>query len=325
MSIAAPVVALLLPIFAGGHATARAAGVSPAADDAGERLSRIEQAIWDRDPKAVPLLRDWAAGDPVDRVRERSIGALAIVGDAASAPLFLGRLADDPSPAVRRAAAEAVGLLGTEASVRHLTERLRKDTDPFVRAECARAIGRIGDTRSGPDLVVSLVGDPSPEVRALAAEALAAIRPPEASDMLGAAARQDGSILVRTYAIRALAAGFPASSASLFAAVWESAGDPDLRLEAFRGLTRAGKGEAWEQAGLADDDERVRFLAFSHWLSRSRASRAANRAPSDGEFASSLEGFLGDRARGIRELARTELESLGVRVRPYGFGYAVER
>lgn len=345
-SIAARIAALLLFILAGAPAAvprageaappvpAPAAPVLPsrprpgASEDAEDRLSRIEQATWDRDARTIPLLREWAATDPSDRVRERSVGALAIIGDPEPGPLLLGRLADDPSAEVRRAAAEAIGLLGPAAAVGRLAVSLRSDADPFVRAECARAIGRttaVGSAPSQHALLVAVFWDPSPEVRALAAEALAALRSPESAELLRAVAEQDDSTLVRTYAVRALAKTFPLSSAPLFRAVWEQARDPELRVEAFRGLLLAEKGDTWERVGLADGDERVRFLAFREWLSRAMEARSKRRQFPDDDFAASLESFLSDKVRGIRELAREQLESFGVKVRRSGFGYAVER
>ena len=323
--IEASLFALFLLIIGTGPAVpARAGEASPARDDAGDRLSRIEQAMWDRNPEAAPLLRAWATGDPNDQVRERSIGALALIRDPGAAPVFLGRLDGDPSPAVRRAAAEAIGLFHSAVDSRRLADRLRKDPDPFVRAECARALGRIGNTASGPALLISLVQDPSPEVRALAAEALSALRLRDAADVLRAAALQDDSVLVRIYAVRALA-GTSASSESLFQTVWEGSSDPDLRLEAFRGLLLAERGDAWERAGLADADERVRFLAFRKWLSRKLATRPGIDEPAERDFTTRLEGFLADRVGGIRELAKAQMEALGFRIRRSGFGYAVER
>lgn len=341
-SIAARIVAVLLSFGAAAPAALRAEEAAPAVpalqapglaqpsrnaapEDAGDRLSRIEQATWDRDAKAVPVLREWAATDSSDRVRERSVGALAIIGDPGAGPLLLGRLADDPSVAVRRAAAEAIGVLRPPATLGRLADSLKTDVDPYVRAECARAIGRIRGAAAEPHLLVAVVRDPSPEVRALAAEALAAIRSPVAGAMLRAVAERDDSPLVRTYAVRALVMISPVSSAPLFRAMWNESPDPELRLEAFRGLLAAEPGEAWERAGLADADDRIRFLAFREWLSRTLGAARRADAPPDHQFTGRLAAFLDDRVPGIRELAKAQLESLGVKVRPSGFGYAVER
>ncbi len=326
--IAAPLLALfLLGIGAGAAVPAQAQEPPSARDDAGDRLSRIEQAMWQRDGGAILLLREWAAGDPSDRVRERSVGALALIRDAGAAPVFLGRLGGDPSPAVRRAAAEAIGLLRRTEDVRLLVDRLEKDPEPFVRAECARAIGRIAnsDAIAGNALLISLIRDPSPAVRALASEALASLRPRGAADALRLAAQQDNADLVRIYAVRTLAEISPRPSASLFREVWDGSSDPDLRLEAFRGLLLSGSGDAWETAGLADADERIRFLAFQAWLARYTELRKRFVRPPDADFTARLEGFLGDRVGGIRELAKKQMEALGYRIRPSGFGYAVER
>ncbi len=130
-------------------------------------------------------------------------------------------------------------------------------------------------------------------------------------------------MLVRMYAVRTLADTSPGPSASLFKAVWEGAADADLRLEAFRGLLAAEGGDPWERAGLADGDERVRFLAFQAWLDRSGATRSVRFGPGR-EFDERLKEFLADRVRGIRELAKERLEARGYKIRPSGFGYALE-
>ncbi len=304
---------------------AAAAGEARNGDDAEARLSRIEQAMWDRDPKAAPTLREWATRDPNDRVRERSVGALALLRDAQAVPVFLERLKDDPSAAVRRAAAEAIGLLRPAVDTRRVADPLQGDPDPFVRAECARAIGRIGGPLAGERLLYSVVQDRSPEVRAVAAQALSAVSSPGAADVLRAVAQRDDSVLVRIYAVKTLAAISPAPSASLFRALWDGSADPELRLEAFRGVLIGEGGDAWERVGLADADDRVRFLAFEAWLARSSELRSRHYTAPDPEFPKRLEGFLTDRIPGIRDLAKGQLEALGFRIRPSGFGYAVER
>ncbi len=349
--MAAPLVALLAAFIAAVPAAASAAGAEPVRgengparpaeagtgnrDDTGARLSRIERAMWDRDPKAIPQLREWAASDPDDRVRERSVGALALLGDRNAGPVFLRLLDSDPSADVRRAGAEAIGLVRPSVDIERLARPLRDDPDPFVRAECARAIGRFGGPRSSHWLLISLVQDASPEVRVVSAQALSAqalapnpppgIGSPEIADVVRAVAQQDNSALVRIYAVRTLVAISPVPSRPLFQALWDGSSDPDLRLEAFRGLVAAEGGDAWERAGLADADERIRFLAFQAWLARSKKARPGIRETSDPAVPARLEEFLSDRVRGIRELAKEQLEGLGYKVRPSGFGYAVDR
>src|SRR5512139_3095169 len=77
----------------------------------GERLARIERILWERDAGSIPTLREWAAKDASDRVRERALGALVTLRDAKAPRVYFDRLASDPSPGVRRAAADAVGTL----------------------------------------------------------------------------------------------------------------------------------------------------------------------------------------------------------------------
>lgn len=290
-----------------------------------DRLAGIEQAIAGRDRSMLPTLRRWAADDPSERVRERSIGALTLLADREAEALIGDRLAKDPSGRVRRAAAEAAGVLTLPALRSTIADRLARDRDPLVRAECARSLGRIPGSDGGP-LLIALVTDPSPEVRALCAEALAILKPPDSIDLLRTVARQDPSILVRVYAVRGLTNIDPSGSGSLLLQAWKESEDPDLRMEAYRGLLRAGVGEPLFEAGLADADERVRFLAFRAWLSaRLPAPRPGEKPTASAESIRRLTGFLTDPLRGIRELAREEMERQGFRLRPSGFGYAVER
>lgn len=314
---------LLLWIPGAAGAASLAAGEGQA--DSMERLVIIEQAISGMDRSQLPGLRNWAARDPNERVRERSIGALTLLEDREAGAILQRLLAGDPSGRVRRSAAEASGILGLSSLRGTLAERLAGDRDPYVRAECARALGRLPATDGNP-LLVSLVTDPSPEVRALSAEAIVLLKPRDFLGPLRAAALQDPSALVRIYAIRGLAEVDPAGSASLFDQAWSNSDDPDLRMEAFRGLLRSGTGEDTVQAGLADADDRVRFLAFRSWLAkRFPPVRSRDNPPAAADSIRLLSGFLSDRLRGIRELAREEMERQGFRVRPSGFGYSIER
>jgi len=322
---AAVLVLLVLLLRLAGPSDAAASDPGRGRADEFDRLASIEQAIAGRDLSVLPLLRKWAAGDPSERVRERSIGALTLLSDRDAGPLIRERLADDPSERVRRAAAEAAGILALSSLRPQIADRLARDRDPLVRAECARALGRIPGGDGGP-LLVSLVTDPSPEVRALCAEALVVLRPRDTFELLRTVARQDSSVLVRVYAMRGLAEVDPSGSVSLFEQAWKDSEDPDLRMEAFRGILRAGADPRTIEGGLSDADERVRFLAFRAWLSvHFPPPRPGKKPSSSPDSIRRLTGYLTDPIRGIRELAREEMERLGYRLRSSGFGYAIER
>ena len=160
-AIAAVILCLAAPLacLAG---TARAQEAQAGGGDVAERLSRIEQAMWSGDSGAAAFLREWAAGDANDRVRERSVGALAVLGDSKAADLFVGRLSKDPSARVRRAAAEAIGVLALRVPPWELSGPLGKDPDPLVRAEAARAIGATGLRECRAALIAGLAADRSP-------------------------------------------------------------------------------------------------------------------------------------------------------------------
>lgn len=294
-------------------------------DDERDRLVRIEQAVSGMDRAQLPLLRKWAAGDGSERVRERSIGAMTLLGDPGAEALLRERLMRDPSGRVRRAAAEAAGILRLSSLRQNLATLLAGDRDPLVRAECARAIGRIPGANGDP-LLAALVSDRAPEVRALSAEALASLRIQGSPDLLRGVAQQDPSVFVRISAIRALAEIDPSGSYDLFLATWKDSSDLELRVEGYRGLQLSGRGEGWTDAGLSDVDERVRFLAFRSWLPKAFPPIKPDEKPAYSTASlSRLERFLQDPVRGIRELAREQMERLGYRVRPSGFGYAIER
>lgn len=295
---------------------------SPSAETC-ERISWIEQILWSRDIEAIPHLRAMAAGDAHERVRERSVGALATLGDYEASKVFLDRLAADPSPAVRRAAAEGIGMLRLPGPLLRLTDALQKDSHPDVRAECARALGRMGKLAAAPFLSFALLRDPSPAVRALSAEALARLRTPEATEPLREGVR-DEDPLVRLYAIRGLVDTDPSSAAPLFLQVWETTNDPELRVEAFRGLLLSQESVKWRETGLADPDERVRFLALQEWLSR-LSRRKGGPLTLDPDALRRIEASLSDPVRGIRELAKSFLEKQGYRVRSSGFFYILQR
>lgn len=290
-------------------------------DDADLKLSRIEQATAARDRDAARDLAAWARTDGNEEVRERSVGALALLQAADAVPDVINALGADPSPRVRRAAAEAIGILKPVNGYMPLESALTRDADPYVRAECARALGRIGEVRTGAALIAAVARDPSPEVRALSSEALEKIRTPGSTEILEMAARGDPSTLVRIYAIRALSGA--AAPAPLFRSIWEETSDPDLRVEAFQGLLAAGDAAPWDEKGLSDLDERIRFLSFRSWLNRNFAeNRRGGMIPETPD--PRLESYLSDPVQGIRELARRRLEDQGFRVRPKGFGYTVE-
>ncbi|MBI5576590.1 MAG: HEAT repeat domain-containing protein [Deltaproteobacteria bacterium] len=294
-----------------------------AAADSCDRIPWIEQVMWSRDKEAIPFLRTMAAGDAHERVRQRSLGALAILGDSEAHKVFLGRLSSDPSPAVRRAAAEGIGLLKFPGPQPALTEHLQNDSNPLVRAECARAMGRMGKLAYVPYLTAALFRDPSPEVRALSAEALARLRTPDATIPLIESVK-DEDPLVRLYAIRGLVESDPSAAMSLFRQVWDTTKDPELRVEAFRGLLLSGESVKWSDAGLGDQDERVRFLALQEWVTR-LSRRKGGPFMLDHESLRRLESCLSDPVRGIRELAKSFLEKMGYRVKPSGFYYMLER
>ncbi|MBI5420502.1 MAG: HEAT repeat domain-containing protein [Deltaproteobacteria bacterium] len=319
-----PSVLAAIVLFTAG-VPARAQMTPPACDRSVtlcERLNWVEQVMWTRDAGGIPHLREAAAADAHERVRERSIGALVSLGDTGAADTFLDRLGNDPSPAVRRAAAEAIGTLKLKVPLERLTGPLQKDSYPLVRAECARAIGRTGQAGGGPALLIALIQDPSPDVRALCAEALALLHVQEGMDTLRHTAARDPSPIVRYYALLGLADSAPSASLSLFKEVWENTDDPELRVEAFRGLLLAGGGGEWIDAGMADADRRIRFLAFREWITRLRVDPKA-RLTRNYEIVQRIEPFLSDPVRGIRDLAKAYLEKQGLKVRQSGLIYVI--
>lgn len=326
---ASPAALVLLLCFAVRPACgADVPGGAPAAGDAAavaDRLSRIERIMWERDVRAVPELREHAAGDPDEKVRERAIGALTLLEDKGAGAIFLLRLSSDPSARVRRAAADAIGVLSIPPDrPSRLTDPLRKDPDPLVRAECARAIGKLGIQAAAGNLMYSVAADPSAQVRSRAAEALSRLHAAEAAAVLSAAAASDRSTMVRVQAVRALAEVTPGSSSPLFRSLWKESVEPELRLEAFLGLLRTAEGARTIEEGLADADVSVRLSALRAWTSRLAASPPDTRFSRTSPVVARLESLLKDPERGIREHSRRALENLGFKIRPDGFAYAID-
>jgi HEAT repeat protein len=134
---------------------------------------------------ATPRLIELAGSDPEPLVRERAIGALAIIGpEDPGAHKALGEGLQDATASVRRAAARALGDLGpkTRNAIPALAKCLRDDADREVRFTVTVALGKIGpDERAVVALVEALHDDPDPGVRAEAAESLGTFGP-EAKD-----------------------------------------------------------------------------------------------------------------------------------------------
>lgn len=322
----------VLAIFLAFPATGPAFAAPAAQPDAGgevvslaERLSGIERIMWERDARSIPALREQASKDADEKVRARALGALTLLRDTGAPMMYLERLSSDPSPRVRRAAADAIGTLGIMPDrIDRLSGPLQKDTDSMVRAECARALGKLNSRAAVGTLMYAVAVDPSPEVRSLAAEALSRLRAAEAEAILTASARQDRSLTVRAQAIRALAEVAPGSSLPLFRDLWKEAADPELRLEAYRGLLRTAERIRWIEEGLRDADVSVRFSALRAWASRLATMPPGTRFSRTSTDVVRLDTLLRDPARGIREFSRQTLEKLGYKVRPDGYAYSID-
>jgi HEAT repeat protein len=308
------------------HAAPSAAAVAAATaaesreSQAVEQLTRIEQIMWSRDEKAIPMLRKWAVSDENEQVRERSVGTLVLLGDKADGNIFQDRLTSDRSPRVRRAAAEGIGILKLRIPYTLLVSTLQKDSDPMVRAEAARAIGLTGMNLAGPALLGAVAQDSSPEARALSAEAYARLKLSQGTDLLQGVALRETSLLVRLNVLRALVATAPLESQAVFKTIWETAREPEIRVEALRGLLLSGRGN-WDVEGMASADDRVRFLALKEWLLKHYPKRTAFHPPRNAPEVTRLEPFLQDPVRGIRDIARETLERAGFKTRSSGFGY----
>ncbi|HEY3489594.1 MAG TPA: HEAT repeat domain-containing protein [Candidatus Deferrimicrobiaceae bacterium] len=321
-AFSALVTAVLLPapMARAANPGANAAGVLELQDD--EQLTRIEQIMWSRDGNEIPTLRKWAAADDNERVRERSVGALVLLGDKGEGNVYQDRLAHDASPRVRRAAAEAIGILKTRISSTQLVSTLQKDSDPMVRAEAARAIGLTGLNLAGPALLGAVAQDASPEVRALSAEAYARLKLNQGTELLQGVALRESSLLVRLYVLRALVETAPREAQPTFKVIWETAREPDLRVEALKGLLLSGR-ENWETEGMASADDRVRFLALKAWLAKHYPKRTVFQPARNSAEVMRLEPFLQDTVRGIRDIARETLERAGFKLKSSGFGYQI--
>ena len=170
-------------------------------DDA--RTEEAALAVGRLGDAALPVLRDWLAGDNADR-RWWAVRTLAAVGTAAARELLIAVL-EDPDPAVRACAAQGLGELRAEEAVAGLVQRMA-DSSPLVSRVAADGLARIGSP-AVPALIAALQAG---EVlaRAGAARALSIIRPQEAiaDEYIRAlcAALDDPSAIVTYYAEEAL-------------------------------------------------------------------------------------------------------------------------
>jgi len=167
------------------------------------RTEEAALAVGGLGDAALPVLRDWLAGDNADR-RWWAVRTLAAVGTAAARELLVAAL-EDPDPAVRACAAQGLGELRAEEAVAGLVRRMA-DSSPLVSRVAADGLARIGFP-AVPALIAALqVGEV--QARAGAARALSIIRPPEAiaDEYIRAlcAALDDPSAIVTFYAEEAL-------------------------------------------------------------------------------------------------------------------------
>jgi len=162
------------------------------------RTEEAALAVGGLGDAALPVLRDWLAGDNADR-RWWAVRALAAVGTAAARELLVAAL-EDPDPAVRACAAQGLGELRAEEAVAGLVRRMA-DSSPLVSRVAADGLARIGSP-AVPALIAALQAG---EVlaRAGAARALSIIRPQEAIPAL-CTALDDPSAIVTYYAEEAL-------------------------------------------------------------------------------------------------------------------------
>jgi len=130
--------------------------------------------------------------------------------------------------------------------------------------------------------------------------------------------------MVRVQAVRALAEIAPGASLPLFRDLWKEATEPELRLEAYRGLLRTAEATRWIEEGLLDADVSIRFSALRAWTSRLAVSPRGTRFSRTSTVVVRLEALLKDPARGIREISRQTLEKFGYKVRPDGFAYSID-
>jgi hypothetical protein len=165
-------------------------------DDA--RSEEAALAVGRLGDAALPVLRDWLAGDNADR-RWWACRALAAVGTLVARELLVAAL-EDPDPAVRACAAQGLGELRAEEAVAGLVLRLA-DSSPLVSRVAADGLARIG-APAVPALIAVLQAGEA-QARAGAARALSIIRPQEAVPAL-CAALDDPSAIVTYYADEAL-------------------------------------------------------------------------------------------------------------------------
>ncbi len=211
--------------------------------------------------------------------------AVGGIGDDAAIEMIRLR-AEDRDPSVRIAALYALHRLGDRSRTGELSELLLKHRDARVRANAALAIGRLGEPQSAELLQLALRREKKDAVKMQILEGLAMIGDAHGIDRLrlyGYSAVPDQSAL----ALMLLANAYSAEAEDLFRYRLDVADQPEIKLQAARGLGRLGYDQGLDLA--------LRYLFFD-----SPDRRRRNDSPEQQIIR-------------IRALAALALESIGSR------------
>lgn len=193
-----------------------------------QRVGSIYEWKMDPTPENVERIRS-LVGDPDRDVRSTAIFALATLGEPDASELALAGL---------------------------------DDTDPFVRSTCAVLLADVEDPRVEAALGERLLGDEDSTVRWRAAESLTAHGGPTALAAL-ADGMSDPSREVRLASVSGIARLAPGEHVAMLARLVGEDPEWEIRVQAARGLGRAGDpgGRGALDGALDDPNEFVRSAA----------------------------------------------------------------
>ena len=120
------------------------------------REAGIDQAGFEPDPAAVPLLVQVASADPVPRLRQRALQVLAERYHGPEATQLFDRLLDDADDEVSAAAAGAIARAGDRSLAPHLRQVIAHPAATVRTVAAIRALAKLADAASASAIAARL-------------------------------------------------------------------------------------------------------------------------------------------------------------------------
>jgi len=229
------------------------------------------------DRAAVDVLLEVAAKDKDSNVRGSAVWALGCIGDVRARP-FLLQMFDDPLPRVRELAVGAIASMGDRQSAPALVRLLATEKDTAVRSEIAAGLGKLANEKTGDSILKALKSERHRRAYELLIWALGCTHTKAAAPRLREIVQQWGGRL-RLEANGALAKlGEQAAMAKIVAIAKNKTIDVEIRGRATELIGEAGAEANLATLGelLADDT-----LAFSKYYAAKALAKVADETVAD--------------------------------------------